>query len=65
MTSAQNLVYGQDYLCYIGKECVGTGTFINDPYIGDSFSRLIVHPKRGIEEEIIVPEWVLRLDTDC
>ena len=54
------LIYGEDYICYAGKDFIGVATFIDDPYIGDSFVRVVVHKKRGIEEEIIIPDtWML------
>ncbi len=61
----ENLVYGEKYLCFVGSEFIGAATFVNDPYIGDSFTRLAVHKRRGLEEEIIIPEWVLELQSDC
>ena len=60
--STHNLIYGENYFCYVGNECLGTATFVNDPFIGDSFSRLVVHSHRGLQEEIIMPEWVLRAE---
>lgn len=54
------LVYGEDYLCYSGKEFIGVATFVDDPFIGDSFVRVVVHKTRGLEEEILKPDtWVL------
>ena len=53
-------IYGEDYLCFSGDEFIGIATFTDDPYIGDSFIRMVVHRKRGLEEEIIMPDtWVL------
>lgn len=53
-------IYGEDYLCFSGDEFIGVATFTDDPYIGDSFVRLVVHKRRGLEEEIIMPDtWVL------
>lgn len=51
--------YGEKYLCYVGTEFIGVATFTDDPYIGDSFVRLTVHKKRGLEEEFLVPDWYL------
>ncbi|MEO6733579.1 MAG: hypothetical protein ABIN01_20315 [Ferruginibacter sp.] len=61
----QNLNYGEKYLCFVGNECLGSATFVDDPYIGDSFTRMAVHRKRGLEEEILIPEWVMPLASDC
>ena len=61
----QNLIYGEVYLCYVGSEYIGTATYIDDPYIGDSFTRLAIHKHRGLEEEILIPEWVLISETGC
>ena len=63
--SSQSLYYGQKYLCFVGDECIGTATYIDDPYIGDSFTRLAVHKNRGLEEQILVPDRVLILHSDC
>ena len=53
-------IYGEDYLCFYGSEFIGVATFRDDPYIGDSFVRMVVHKKRGLEEEYLVPDtWVL------
>ncbi|MEO7767320.1 MAG: hypothetical protein ABIS01_07830 [Ferruginibacter sp.] len=49
-------IYGEDYLCYSGNDYLGIATFINDPYIGDSFVRIVVHKSRGMEELIIMPD---------
>ena len=61
----QQLCYGEKYLCFIGNECIGMATYVDDPYIGESFSRLVVHKRRGLEEEFLVPEWALPLQSDC
>ena len=53
------LVYGEDYLCYSGKEFIGVATFVDDPYLGDSFMRVIVHKTRGLEEEILLPDTLV------
>ncbi|MEP6710851.1 MAG: hypothetical protein ABJA37_00465 [Ferruginibacter sp.] len=60
----QELIYGEKYLCFVGNECIGSATFTDDPGIGDSFTRLAVHKKRGLEEEFLAPEWVLMLQSD-
>ncbi len=57
----QILIYGEEYFCFHKDEYIGTATFTDDPYIGDSFVKLEVHEKRGLEEIIIMPDyWVMK-----
>ena len=60
------LIYGQEYFCFYRDEYIGTATFSDDPGIGDSFKKLEVHAKRGLEEIIIIPDyWVMKVEQDC
>ena len=39
---------------------------LENPCIGDSFIKLEVHEKRGLEEIIIMPDyWVMKIEQDC
>lgn len=56
----QALIYGKDYRCYLGDEYIGTATYTNDSYIGNSFILLMVHKSRGIQEIALMPDnWNL------
>ncbi|MEO8568929.1 MAG: hypothetical protein ABI419_07330 [Ginsengibacter sp.] len=60
------LIYGEEYFCFYNDDYIGTATFRNDPCIGDSFKKLEVHEKRGLEEIIIMPDyWVMKVEQDC
>jgi hypothetical protein len=62
----QEPIYGKYYLCYFRDEYMGTATFTDDPYIGDSFIMWEVHINRGIEEIALMPDsWVLKTEQDC
>ena len=62
----QQPIYGREYLCYFRDEYMGTATFTDDPYIGDSFIMWEVHKYRGIEEIVLMPDnWVLKKEQDC
>lgn len=61
----KELIYGEEYLCYFKEEYIGTATFTNDPYIGDSFIMWVVHKSRGIEEIALMPDkWILKAEHD-
>ena len=61
----QALVYDEEYLCYDGDDYIGTATFTDDPFIGDSFLIMVVHKDRGIEEIALMPDnWFLKTDHD-
>jgi len=53
------LIYNEEYLCYSKNEYIGTATFTNDPYIGDSFIMLEVSKTGRIREIALVPDtWI-------
>lgn len=57
----QQLIYGEEYFCYDGDEYIGTATFTDDRYIGDSFIVMVVHKTRGLEEIALMPDrWILK-----
>ena len=61
----EQLIYGEDYFCFYKDEYIGTATFTDDPYIGDSFMIMVVHKRRGLEEIAIMPDyWVLKEEQD-
>ena len=58
-------IYGEEYLCYFGNEYIGTATFTDDPYIGDSFIMWEVHETKGIREIALMPDhWILKTTQD-
>ncbi|MEO6637228.1 MAG: hypothetical protein ABIN25_03060 [Ginsengibacter sp.] len=60
------LIYEEEYFCFHNDEYLGTATFVEDPSIGDSFIKMEVHQKRGLEEIIIIPDfWVMKVAQDC
>jgi hypothetical protein len=60
------LIYDEEYFCYFRGEYLGTATYTDDPCLGDSFIKMEVHAKRGLEEIIIMPnEWRLKIEQDC
>ncbi len=62
----ETLIYGKEYFCFHHNEYLGTATFIDDPLIGDSFVKIEVHKKRGLEEIIIMPDfWLMKVAKDC
>jgi hypothetical protein len=55
------LIYDEEYLCYSNNEYIGTATFTNDPYIGDSFIMLEVNKIGRIREIALVPDtWIAK-----
>lgn len=50
-------IYGGEYYCYHKDEFLGIATFTDDQYIGDSFIRMVIHKKRGLEEEVLIPDY--------
>lgn len=59
----QEPIYGGIYSCYFKDEYLGIATFSDDPNIGDSFIKLEVHEKRGLEEIAIMPDyWILKIE---
>ena len=59
------LIYDAEYFCFYKDEYIGTATFTDDSCIGDSFIKLEVHEKRGLEEIIIMPDyWVMKEEGD-
>ncbi len=59
------LIYDEEYFCFYQDEYIGTATFTDDPAIGDSFIKLEVHEKRGLEEIIIMPDyWVMKMEQE-
>ncbi len=62
----QTPIYGEEYLCYLSSEYIGTATFTDDPYIGDCFIFWEVHKNRGIREIALIPDsWILKTEQDC
>lgn len=60
------LIYGEEYFCFYKEDYIGAATFTDDPCIGDSFKKLEVHEKRGLEEIIIMPDfWVMKVEQNC
>ncbi len=60
-----DLIYGEEYLCYCKEEYIGTATFTDDPYIGDSFIMWVVHKSRGIQEIVLMPDkWIVKTTQD-
>ena len=54
------LIFGEEYFCYFKEEYIGIATFVDDQHIGECFTKLEVHKKRGLEEIVINPDyWVL------
>jgi hypothetical protein len=57
----QEPIYGEEYLCYFNNEYIGSATFTDDPYIGDSFIMWEVHVTQGLREIALMPDsWILK-----
>ena len=53
------LIYDEEYVCYFKNEYIGTATFTNDPYIGDSFILWEVNKSGRIREIALTPNtWI-------
>jgi hypothetical protein len=62
----QQPTYGEEYLCYLSNDYIGSGTFTSDPYVGDCFVMWEVHKNRGIREIILMPDnWIPETEEDC
>jgi hypothetical protein len=61
-----DLIYGKEYLCYFREEYIGTATFTDDPFIGDSFIIWVVNKSGAINEIALQPDkWILKTEQDC
>lgn len=57
----KELIYGAEYLCYFKNEYIGTATFMDDPYIGNSFIMWEVSKGGSIREIALTADsWVLK-----
>lgn len=58
-------IYDEEYLCYFKNEYIGTATFTDDPYIGDSFIMWEVSRSGRIREIALMPDnWILAAEAD-
>jgi hypothetical protein len=58
-------IYGAEYLCYYNNEYIGSATYTEDPFIGDSFILWEVHKTQGLRQVAIMPDtWVLKSEQD-
>ncbi len=59
----EKLIYDREYFCFFKNEYLGSATFTDDPFIGDSFIKLEVHKNRGLQEIAIMPDrWILKAE---
>lgn len=60
------LIYDEEYFCFHDSDFIGIATFIDDPCVGDSFMKMEVHKRRGLEEIMIMPDyWVMNVPQKC
>ncbi len=59
MSASNHPILNQDYICYAKHQYIGTATFTEDPYLGNSFMILEVNKAGSITEVAIMPDyWV-------